>query len=176
MSNKINNEPSKSEIAPTKPRFVIFGSRISGAYVTATAFEEYLAAHGFEDAQVDAVRDVAFINDAFYNTHPEDASRELPASKRAGVLRRLGLTLLRREVAVQEEVAKDLPHGVVVFHEMRQYMPSGSGMFIPSPREYIQELCDKNGVPVIFTEDVRSGAELNDALSGFELKSGQVAE
>jgi hypothetical protein len=37
------------------PRFVVFGSRNSGAYDAATAFEEYLATHGLEGAQVDAV-------------------------------------------------------------------------------------------------------------------------
>lgn len=188
MSNEIkrpkNNELELStdvidltkEMAPAKPRFVIFGSRTSGAYGTATAFEEYLTDHGFEDAQVDAVRNAAFINDAFFNTPPEDMSREFTESKRPGVLRKLGLTLLRREVVAQEEDSKDLPQGVVVFPEMRQYMPSGSGMSIPSPREYIQDLCDKNSVPVIFMEDMHGNAELNAAFSIFELETAQVTE
>ena len=141
-----------------------------------TSFEEFLTTHGFDDAQVDAVRDVAYINDAFYNTSPEETSSMDPTLKRKGVMRRVGRTLLRRDVAIQEEVAKDLPQGVVVFPEMRQYMPNGSGMFIPSPREYIQDLCDKNGVPVIFMETVKNEADLSAALLSFELEIGRTPE
>lgn len=190
MSNDAENSPSLREIVtnpntvdtsretvPVKSRFVIFGSRISGAYGAADAFEKYLATHGFEDTQVDTVRNAAFIDDVFYNTPQEDASREVPTSKPASILRRLGHALLRREVAsAQDGVGKDLPLGVVVFPEMRQYTPSGSGMFIPSPREYIRDLCDKNRVPVIFMEDVHTAAELAGAISSFALEPGQVTQ
>ena len=168
---------SSQEAIPTKPRFLIFGSRISGAYGTADAFEKHLAALGFEAAQVDAVRDAAYIDDAFYNISQAADSLELEPSKPSGVLRRLGNLILRREVATSpDDAGKDLPQGVVVFPQMRQYTSSGSGMFIHSPRDYIQDLCDKNQVPVIFIEDLHSEAELANSVSAFTVGPKQVTQ
>jgi len=156
------------EIIHTKSRFLIFGSRISGAYGTADGFEKHLVALGFEDARVDAVRDAAYITDAFYNSSRAGDSLELEPSKPSGVLHRLGNLILRREATTSpDDAIKDLPQGVIVFPQMRQYTPSGMGMFIHSPRDYIQDLCDKNQVPVIFIEDLHSEAELANSVSAF---------
>lgn len=162
---------SPAEQFPAKPRFVVFGSRISGAYGAADAFEKHLAEIGFDDARVEAVRDAAYIDDAFYNIQPATEAPELEPKKGGDKLRRLVRAVLGREIAPKEEkVDKDTPQGVIVFPQMRQYTPSGMGMFIRSPRDYIQELCDTNNVPVVFMEDIQSQAELAASLSAFAIE------
>jgi|GEM_PF-1476845 len=168
-----------SEMAPVDPRFVIFGTRVAGVYGARDAFEAHLAAAGFPDAQVDAVRDAAAIQNAFYDIHVGDASRNIEPEQPTSTLRKFVDTLLKREVAVvqdEAETSTNLPQGVVVFPEMRQYTSTGGGMTIPSPREYIQELCDEHGVPVIFMEDLQNEAELATAVSRLALESDQVTQ
>lgn len=162
-----NSLDSSAEIPPAKPRFLVFGSRISGAFGLANSLEEHLVNLGFEDPKVDAVRDAAFIEAAFYNVRPVSDSPEIESSVSGGRLRRLGRSLLRCEVSTREAVKKDVPRGVIVFPTMRQYTPSGMGMFIHSPRDFIQELCDTNKVPVIFMEDIQTQADLAISVSTF---------
>jgi len=163
-----------AERAPRGPRFLVLGSRVSGAYGVASDIKQWLVANGFGDARVDAVRDVARIDSALHNIRRPDAARGLPGSKPGGYLRSLGQMLLRREaVSIPEEVGENLPLGVIVFPQMRQYTPNGNGMPIPNPRSYIETLCDAWGVPVIFTEDFSAPEGVEATMARFQIEAGQ---
>ena len=187
MSEQLPVLPHRSpETQPAAPRFVVFGTRTGGVYGAADAFEKHLADLGFEDANVVAVRDAARIDDAFYGRGTGQrrvvVRPELPAAETAAPVRlwrKAADLILRRETAPAAQTPDaptapaDLPQGVVVFPEMRQRTLAGSGMFIPAPREHIADLCEQNGVPVIFMEDVQSADDLALAVDRFAIERGQ---
>ena len=76
-------------------------------------------------------------------------------------------------VSIPEEVGENLPLGVIVFPQMRQYTPNGNGMPIPNPRSYIETLCDAWGVPVIFTEDFSAPEGVEATMARFQIEAGQ---
>lgn len=127
---------------------VIYGSRISGAPVLAEELQKYLQAKGLNNPLVEIVRDVAAIENAFY------------------------------DVSVGENIDSikfphNLPEGVVIFPQMRQYS-GGMGMSINSNTkgrdgmsiiERIQQLCQKNYVPCIIIDDSTTNEELPGKLN-----------
>ncbi len=100
-------------------RIVVLGSRTSGVFELAEEFDKLMEEQGITSPVVDATRNVTNIENAFYGRYPQ-----------------------------KSHVPDSIPRGVVVLPEMRQYGPGGD-MTIPSPVEFIKQLCDEYGVPMV---------------------------
>lgn len=111
-------------------RFVIYGSRLSGAYKISEELSRFLLEKGIENPDVEVVRDAGYINQRFYLE---------PEGKRT------------------KKTPPKLPRGVILLDEMRQYF-QGKGMTLDTTssgiRDYVETLCRENGIPLImFTGD-----------------------
>lgn len=161
-------------------RIVVYGSRLSGAFTLAKDFEEYLKDNGVPDAQVHTTRNVAAINDAFFdiNHTRQQLSEILPLEPKTTKSHKL-LSLFGRKSnetnssSMQvpdsdnpEKQTPTLPRGVIVFPEMRQYDLNDHGMNVESPIEAIKALCDQYGVPVHqYSNETTDENIRNDAMS-----------
>lgn len=138
----------KETLPITKPdRVVIYGSRTSGAPVVADELQKYLQEKGLNNPSVEVVRNVAVIENAFY---------DVPIGQNVN----------------SKNIPHNIPKGVIVFPQMRQYSED-MGMSVDtnaknlsgmSRREYIQRLCDKNKVPYIIVENSTPNEEVLSKL------------
>lgn len=155
----------------TSNRVVVYGSRLSGACELAVGFNDYLIERAIPEPTVEVCRDAQYITDAFYDRQPvihesTKLNPQIPASKRglANLMIHVKSLLKRsspdgRGISIPVEPSQDipastLPKGVVVLPEMRQYTPDGQGMTINAPYEYIRQLCEKHGVPIVRLEKI----------------------
>jgi hypothetical protein len=177
----VNTENKQSpEVLNTSNRVLVFGSRVSEAFKLAEDFEKYLEEKGIPTPSVEVCRDIQYISDAFYKKPPENLvnnvskkTATLNSSKSLSELIKRGLDLIdhkpREEVLQPDTSSNDIPHilpfGVIVLPEMRLYTPDGVGMTVDSPYEQIEELCKKNGVPIIKIGDTESKEITPEQLS-----------
>lgn len=117
-----------------KERLIVFGSRLSGAENFGKAANDYLELHRIDGSMVHWTRNARFIEDVFYGRNSD-----LP------------------------DVNEGTPLAVVVFPEMRFYDDIG-GSTIDTPVEFIRELCEKNGVPIVEFVNINSSQELEQGL------------
>ena len=155
---KIEHEP-QHESLPRSERIEIFGSNLSGSSDLRRVMREFLEDYDLSRIDVQSTRYVESIEDSFYGrkASPDGTQwAEPPFQTLAEYL---------ADAAVPEEVTPPqdtIPAGVIVLREMR--MEAGMyNMTIPSPVEYIQELCDQHGVPMVYLES------LNDLFGDKEL-------
>lgn len=111
-------------------RFVVYGSRISGAFSLGEELLKFLSEKGVAEPNVQVVRDARVIDQAFYLKPSTKRSKNSPPK---------------------------LPRGVILLGEMRQYF-NGQGMSLDTTssgiRDYVEKICKENGIPLaIFTGD-----------------------
>jgi len=145
MSDSDNKEqtlPSKRETLPSKTRnrVLVLGSRLSGAFELGNTFQIYLEERGIPEPEVEIQRDAGFIEKY----------------------------VLGRETAAEGRKSPDLPKGVILLPEMRQYSEGGQAMFLDTYRsgvyQYVKDLCDKYKIPLIEIREYKTEDQIKDGL------------
>lgn len=130
-------------------RILVLGSRLSGAFTLADNFQEYLEKAGIPNPDVEVLRDAGMIKDAFLGRGYSEANKHLEDGT--------------------------LPRGVILFPEMRQYTPSGSGMSLQTYEcgidEYVEGLCAEYGVPLA---EIRPNDSLDQLNEEIKLISSEI--
>lgn len=149
------------ELAPS-PRIVAYGMKFHDAQVLVRTINEQLDQRDITGFDVYYSYDARNIENAFFGRGRKPKQPEQLAAA-AGALALPGssskvssevtkakdgsLSLPEEETAPERDT---IPMGVIIFPEMRQYTPEGAGMTIDTPKERIEELCNRFGVPFIY--------------------------
>jgi hypothetical protein len=125
------------------PRVEVFGSRSTGAPIVKKAFEEYVRQHGIKNPQINWSVNVQNIRHSFFNTRSTDTDPK-----------------------------PQIPQGVILFPEMRQYTEDWIGMSVDTFNDYghksvfdtIKQLCDEYGVPLVILQANSTNEELSQNI------------
>ncbi len=139
--------PKKEVLSSSGNRILVLGSRSSGAYRFAGDFERYLEQKGIPNPEVESTRNAFYIEDAF----------------------------LGRDTLNEGKRDPNVPKGVILFPEMRQYV-GPNGMNIPTYdrssvnmegetiADRVRKLCRQYNVPLIEITEYLSEQEVEGAI------------
>lgn len=142
VENKVFPLSCHSETLPTiiENRVLILGSRLSRAFHLGEAFQAYLEQKGISELNVEVLSDVGRIEEA----------------------------ILGREIVDEDRRNLDLPKGVILLPEMRQYSPSGMGMSLNTYKvgisTFVEDLCKEYGVPLVEIREDESPEQITGGL------------
>lgn len=114
---------------PVNNRVLILGSRLSGAFELGEKFQEYLKERDIPNPNVEVLRDAGLIERAIIGCEDPD------------------------EDINKRRLNPNLPEGVILLDEMRQWTPSGMGMSLETYEsgidEYVEGLCHAHNIPLV---------------------------
>ena len=127
--------------AEIENRVLILGSKISGAFELGCAFQKYLEQKGIPEPNVEVLRDAGKIEIAILGGETIEEGRENPR----------------------------LPKGVILLPEMRQYLPTGTGMSLKTYScgisEEVEALCQRYGIPLVKIREYRTPEQIEKGLT-----------
>ncbi len=189
-----DNSRDNEQLPPQSDRIVVYGSRISGAGNVAMRIQEILTTQGIseDEARVDYTRYVDGIKPTFFATNPPLPERRSALAEseltlktseevaKKGLMRRLRQHFQpsstsqnpsndRRVIPDVSQPEVDTfyntrPRGVLIFPEMRQYAFENMKMSVPTPKDYIIELCEVNDVPYVILENLEGEKTIEQAV------------
>lgn len=185
-------EPSREQLNQS-PRVVIYGqmghSYYGGAIKMSEVLKTYLESHNMTDDDVIMSRNIDNISDAFYRGHRSpkptgDIKMEIDKVSRPNLMPKFLSMVMhkKQQVALMQdssqkdalEVVKDtVPSAVFVFPKMRQY-DNGNGMTVDTPIGAIEELCEKNGVPIVCISEDTTQQDLMEIVR--ELPASPISD
>lgn len=142
MSNQERLPTVKKDTSPIPVvnRVLIMGSRLGGAFQFGEGFQKYLEERGVPEPSVEVLRNANLIEKAVLDSEDTDEGRGNP----------------------------NLPRGVILLPEMRQYTPSGQGMTIDTNLsgigKYVEGLCAKHNIPLVKINKYESPEQLSEGL------------
>lgn len=124
----------------TENRVLILGSSVSGVFELRKDFQAYLEEKDIPEPNVEVLRDVAMIETA----------------------------ILGRETIEEDRGNPNLPKGVILLPEMRQYSPTGMGMSLDTDEsgisDFVKKLCQRWGIPLVKIQEYKSPEQIEEGL------------
>ena len=125
---------------PVNNRILVLGSRLSGAYKLGEGFQAYLEQRRIPEPSVEVLRNAGLIEKA----------------------------LLGRENIEEGRKSPNLPRGVILLPEMRQYSLQGLGMSLDTHEsdisKYVEGFCEDHGIPLVKIKKFKSREQLDEGL------------
>jgi hypothetical protein len=181
MMNNTNRRKSAEKLAsheglPISDRIVVYGTRLDGVEGLVTELRKQLDKGGFEDVVAYYNREAGYIEGSFYDMHRNEEIRATKAlaassemSQKPSVFRRLAS--LVTSTAVESAQEGSIPRGVIILPHMRQYTPSGAGMTITTPYEYIANLCAQHEVPFVRVDGLNGPEDVSEVLQQLNINT-----